>query len=76
MNIFHNINKETSQTSLISALQIWMMAPKTSVYLVVLQWEFKFLFIDPKNELHEHTNTHRSRQAEFTFEREGVKLSL
>ena len=40
---------------------------------VLLKWESGFLFMELKNELHEHTNTHSSKKIEFT--KKSTKLS-
>ena len=37
---------------------------------IVMKWESKFLFVEMKTELHEHSNNHSSRQAEIISERE------
>lgn len=38
-------------------------------------WESKFFFMEPKNELHKHTNTHSSKETGFTLERKKVQSS-
>ena len=38
-------------------------------------WESEFFFMEPKNELHKHTNTHSSKETGFTLERKKVQSS-
>lgn len=34
---------------------------EANVFLEMLKWESEFLFAEPNNELHEHTDTHGSK---------------
>ena len=40
-----------------------------------MKGESKFLFVEPKYELHKHTNTHGSKGIEFIKEKESINLS-
>ena len=40
-----------------------------------MKWDSEFLFAEPNNELHEHTDTHGSKWIGFIEEKESIKLS-
>ena len=44
-------------------------------FKVTVTWESKFLFVEPKNELHGHTKAHGSKWIGFTREEESTKVS-
>ena len=57
---------------------LYIFPPKTchqSVLFQVPKWDSEFLFAEPKTELHEHANTHCSKQIVFIKGKESTMLS-
>ena len=67
--------REKQRVLLLNSFSTYLRINSLRILYHHCKWESESLFTEPKNELHEHTNTHISKQNGFVLEKREVQSS-